>query len=164
MLRILLLVVFIQVALSLRLQPAFIRSARNTLYVRRRDAAETPVETKPTFVVGESIPDEISKHKCIYDMILVERYSMPEKTTSGLFMPVVEGKDQRHVGKVLSMPAEYGLESEQGRIRPVEEIAPFSLGDVVYIKVSAMLCRYYLFSAQRLTFLPHYVLLLASTL
>jgi co-chaperonin GroES (HSP10) len=71
-------------------------------------------------------------------MILVERYSMPEQTASGLFMPVVEGKDLKHVGKVLSMPTEYGLESEQGRIRPVEEVAPFSVGDVVYIKVSAL--------------------------
>jgi len=53
-------------------------------------------------------------------MVLVERYSAPEKTSSGLWMPVVEGKDQKHVGVVLSVPTDYGLESEQGKILPIE--------------------------------------------
>ena len=53
-------------------------------------------------------------------MILVERVSMPEKSSGGLFMPQVEGKDKKHVGLVLSVPTEYGLESEQGRVQPIQ--------------------------------------------
>jgi co-chaperonin GroES (HSP10) len=86
------------------------------------------------FVVGENIPDEILKQKCIYDMILVERFSQPEKTDFGLFLPKTEGKDAKHLGKVLSVPAAHGLEGEQGRLAPISEIAPYKIGDVVYIK------------------------------
>jgi calcineurin-like phosphoesterase family protein len=32
------------------------------------------------------------------DMVLVERYSAPEKTSFGLFLPKIEGKDQKHLG------------------------------------------------------------------
>jgi hypothetical protein len=42
-----------------------------------------------TFVVGEDLPEEIESYKAIYDMILVERYSRPEKTTTGLYIPTV---------------------------------------------------------------------------
>lgn len=101
----------------------------------RKRGGETAVEMAPKFTVGVDIPDEIAKHKAIYDMILVERLSAPEMTMSGLFIPIVEGKDERHMGKVLSVPEEYGLESEQGRVIPVSSIAPCKVGDVVYIKV-----------------------------
>ena len=67
-------------------------------------------------------------------MILVERFSQPEKTDFGLFLPKVEGKDEKHLGKVISVPAGHGLEGEQGRVAPIAEIAPFNVGDVVYIK------------------------------
>ena len=88
----------------------------------------------PTFVVGENIPEEILKQNSIYDMILVERYSQPEKTDFGLFLPKVEGKDEKHLGKVISVPTNHGLEGEQGRVAPIAEIAPYKVGDVVYIK------------------------------
>ncbi len=84
--------------------------------------------------MGDSIPEEISKQSCIYDMILVERMSQPEKTDFGLFLPTVEGKDQKHLGKVLSIPSSYGLEGENGRLAPIEEVAPFKVGDIVYIR------------------------------
>jgi co-chaperonin GroES (HSP10) len=101
-------------------------------------ARRGPQEVKPevpTFVVGENIPEEISKNNAIYDMVLVERISQPEKTSFGLFLPKVEGKDQKHLGKILSMPSNYGLESEQGRVAPIEEIMPYKVGDIVYIRV-----------------------------
>ena len=78
----------------------------------------------PTYVVGENIPEEILKQNSIYDMILVERYSQPEKTDFGLFLPKVEGKDEKHLGKVISVPTNHGLEGEQGRVAPIAEIAP----------------------------------------
>jgi hypothetical protein len=52
----------------------------------------------------------------------------------GLFLPKVEGKDQKHVGKVLSVPAGYGLESEGGRVEPIQEIAPYKVGDTIFIR------------------------------
>ena len=68
-------------------------------------------------------------------MVLVERFNAPEQRASGLFLPKIEGKDRKHLAKVLSMPTTYGLESEQGRIQGVAEIMPFKVGDIVYIKV-----------------------------
>lgn len=88
----------------------------------------------PVFVVGEDVPEEILKQNSIYDMILVERYSQPEKTDFGLFLPKVEGKDEKHLGRVVSVPKSHGLEGEQGRVAPISEIAPYKVGDVVYIK------------------------------
>ena len=105
---------------------------REALFARR--GAEVSKE-KPSFVVGENLPAEVSSDLAIYDMVLVERISAPEKTSFGLYLPKVEGKDMKHLGKVISMPVDYGLESEQGRVQPVEEILPFNLGDVVYIRV-----------------------------
>lgn len=92
------------------------------------------VEDAPTFIVGENIPEDIKKQSAIYDMILVERFSAAEKTDFGLFLPKIDGKDQKHVGKVLSVPTSYGLESEQGRLQTIEEIAPYKVGDIVYIQ------------------------------
>lgn len=139
MLWLFLLALLSQVCVSFRMHYRLGQNINNAmvLMARERSRAETPVETKPAYQVGENLPDEISKHRCIYDMILVERYSTPERTSTGLFLPVVEGKDQKHLGKVLSMPQEYGLESEQGRVQPIHAIAPFKIGDLVYIKVRA---------------------------
>ena len=86
-------------------------------------------------IVGENLPEEILNHECIYDMILVERFSSPLKTNSGILLPAVDGKDQRHMVKVLSMPQSYGLESENGRVAPIEDLAPYKVGDIVYVKV-----------------------------
>jgi co-chaperonin GroES (HSP10) len=91
-------------------------------------------DDQDNFEVGVDIPPEVSQHKCIYDMILVERYSAPTQTVGGLFLPQVEGKDQKHIGKVLSVPDGYGLESEQGRVEPIGDIAPYKVGDVIFIR------------------------------
>ena len=106
---------------------------REELFARR--GADVNKE-QPSYVVGENLPVEVSTDSAIYDMILVERISAPERTSFGLFLPKVEGKDQKHLGKVISMPVDYGLESEQGRVQPLEEILPFNLGDIVYIRVN----------------------------
>jgi hypothetical protein len=39
------------------------------------------------------------------------------------------------IGKVLSKPTSYGLESEQGRLAPFDEICPYNIGDMVFIRV-----------------------------
>lgn len=115
---------FINSRSSTRLSPLFARMKKN----------DGLTAAAPVFVVGEDIPAEILKQNSIYDMILVERLSQPEKTDFGLFLPKVEGKDEKHLGKVLSIPTSHGLEGEQGRVAPIAEIAPFKVGDIVYIK------------------------------
>jgi co-chaperonin GroES (HSP10) len=92
------------------------------------------VDEEPTYIIGENVPEEILQQNAIYDMILVERFNAPEKTSFGLYLPKVEGKDQKHVGKIISVPNSYGLESELGRVAPIEEIAPYKVGDIVFIK------------------------------
>lgn len=96
-----------------------------------------PAEEQDTFVPGKDIPQEVANLQSIYDMILVERLHEPEKTTGGLFLPKTEGRDQKHLGVVLSMPT-YGLESENGLLNPIEAIAPFAVGDTVFIRVSTI--------------------------
>lgn len=93
------------------------------------------------WIVGEDLPPEVTKimDQPIYDMILVERYSAPEETETGIYLPPgPEGKDRRHLGKVLGIPS-YGLESEQGRLQPMNELIScgepaLKVGDVVYLK------------------------------
>ncbi len=96
---------------------------------------DVAVDQPPAFVVAENLPEEVAKHNAIYDMILVERISAPERTSTGLFLPKVDGKDQKKIGKVISMPTSYGLEGENGNILPIEQISPFKVGDIVFIKV-----------------------------
>lgn len=93
------------------------------------------VDEPPDWIVGENIPKEVAQHNAIYDMILVERYHDPPKTSFGLFLPKIEGKDKKYVGRVISVPKEYGLESENGRLQPIQDIAPFKVGDDVLLKV-----------------------------
>lgn len=93
------------------------------------------VQAPVDWAVGENVPDEISGHSAIYDMILVERFHDPPTTSFGLFLPTIEGKDKKRLGKILSIPKDYGLESENGRVQPIQEIAPYQTGDVVLIKV-----------------------------
>lgn len=100
------------------------------------NGANLPEVVAPTFVVGEDVPEEILKQNTIYDMILVERFNAPEQRASGLFLPKIEGQDRKHLAKVLSVPTNYGLESEQGRLQGIDEIAPYKVGDTVYIKVT----------------------------
>ena len=106
---------------------------------RMKAGSAAPIEEP-----GKNIPEEIAAQQCIYDMILVERVSMPESTGSttllisislvftltwfwffsfidaGLFIPRVEGEDRKNVALVLNMPKSYGLESENGRIQSIE--------------------------------------------
>lgn len=112
------------------------KQQENKLFARTRRATTEEKEEKPTFIVGEDVPEEILKHHCIYDMILVERYTSPTKTSFGLILPEVEGKDRKHVAKVISIPTSYGLESEQGRLAPISEICPYNIGDLVFLQVS----------------------------
>lgn len=133
---------FLQMALllvSFHLSTSFSLHAKSSKYLTthlqaRVKKSDAFAENVPLFVIGEDIPDEVKKQNAIYDMILVERYSAAEKTDFGLFLPKIDGKDQKHIGKVLSMPTTYGLESEQGRLEPIEEIAPYKVGDMVYIQ------------------------------
>jgi hypothetical protein len=53
---------------------------------------------------------------------------------SGLFLPKTEGKDRKHLAKVVSVPKTYGLESENGYLAPIESIAPYKVGDLVIVK------------------------------
>jgi co-chaperonin GroES (HSP10) len=92
------------------------------------------VVTKPAYVAGEDLPEEIMKQSVIYDMLLVERINTPTTTNFGLFLPKVDGKDLKHTAVVISIPTEYGLESEQGRVQPPEEICPYKKGDVVFVR------------------------------
>lgn len=91
---------------------------------------------KQDYIVGENIPEEMLKLHPIYDMILVERFSEPERTSAGLFMPKVEGRDRKHIGKVVAKPTKHGLESENGRVQSIDEIMPYNVGDMVVLRVS----------------------------
>ena len=112
------------------------RIIRQNLLARRPRPTDSMEENQPAVIaVGSDIPEEIKKNRAIYDMVLVERFSVPEKTDAGLFIPIVEGKDLKHVGKVLSVPIEYGREGEQGHVVPAKLMCPYEVGDVVFIKV-----------------------------
>ncbi|KAJ1427310.1 hypothetical protein B484DRAFT_450354 [Ochromonadaceae sp. CCMP2298] len=138
MLRVVLLLSLVAIALSFRVPAG--RMGAMALQARRREGMkdESPdltVQKGPDYVVGVDLPAYLLEMNPIYDMILVERFAAPTKTKSGLFMPTeVEGADQKHVAVVISMPTEYGLESEQGRVQPISEIAPYKVGDRVYIR------------------------------
>lgn len=118
-------------------------SSSSLLFARERNRRENdatlminlPAGMEGNFVVGENLPEEVKGKSNIYDMILVERFSQPAKTDVGLFIPKTEGRDKKLVGKVLEVPASYGLESEQGRIQPLSEIAPIKVGDMVLLQV-----------------------------
>jgi co-chaperonin GroES (HSP10) len=112
------------------------RNSNLVVAARRSNTFGVDFGESTPYVVGVDVPEEIMKSNAIYDMILVERYSAPEKTSAGIFLPKVEGKDQKTLGKVLSVPSDYGLESENGRLQPISEIAPYKKGDVVFIRVS----------------------------
>ena len=114
---------------STRSRYGFVLSARR----RSSETGSTGVADFGFDQVGNDIPEEVAKQQAIYDSILVERYNAPLQTSTGLFLPKVDGKDQKHVAKVLSVPT-YGLESEQGRIQGPEEVCPYKVGDVVYVR------------------------------
>jgi len=114
-----------------------VRFDNTLLFARMKNApdmlgASLPAPGK-SYEVGVNVPEEIMKQASIYDMILVERYSAPERTSLGLILPKTEGKDQKHLGRVLSK-GKYGLEAEIGRVQGPEEISPFEVGDDVYIR------------------------------
>ena len=112
------------------------RSVHDSGLKARKRSSETGSVSVADFgfdQVGNDIPEEIAKQQAIYDSILVERFNAPLQTATGLFLPKVDGKDQKHVAKVLSVPT-YGLESEQGRIQGPQEVCPYNVGDVVYVR------------------------------
>jgi co-chaperonin GroES (HSP10) len=132
-----LLVIFCIIAVAVAFGPSRPHSGLSTSAVFARLKKQNDgnaVPAAPTYTVGENVPEEVLRQQSIYDMVLVERYIQPEKTDFGLFLPKVEGKDEKHLGKVISIPSDYGLEGEQGRVAPVEEIIPYKVGDVVYIR------------------------------
>lgn len=118
------------------IQGKFKRISYHSVIYSRRNNKIVVENSSPQFLVGENLPEEVAGNSCIYDMILVERLSAPLTTSSGILLPLIEGKDQKHLGKVLSIGKGYGLESEQGRLQGIDEIAPYCVGDIVYIRVS----------------------------
>ena len=112
-----------------------VMSLRNSRKERQAAASGEAAKAMPKFIVGVDVPEEIRRQSVLYDMILVERISAPEQTVSGIFLPKVEDKDKKQLGKVLSVPGTYGLESEQGRVQPNLEICPnIEPGDVVFLR------------------------------
>ena len=107
------------------------RELSQPLFARRRLAEESK---RAEFEVGVDIPEEIAKQASIYDMVLVERITAPEKSVGGIILPQIEGKDQKRLGLVLSIPSQYGLESEGGRVQEIPEIMPYKVGDIVYLR------------------------------
>jgi co-chaperonin GroES (HSP10) len=118
--------------LSVRSSRALSASSLNAL--KRKVAIPKEFEERPAATPGEDLPEEVACLEPIYDMILVERFNQKTQTAGGLFVPQVEGKDLKQLAKVLSVPKEYGLESEQGRIQPLEDYAKVKVGDLVYVR------------------------------
>jgi co-chaperonin GroES (HSP10) len=85
-------------------------------------------------ITNKDIPAELSRYSAIHDMILVERMSSPEISVGGIILPKKGEKDQKHVGVVVSVPSDGGLESDSGALQPIEKLAPYKVGDVVYIR------------------------------
>lgn len=94
-----------------------------------------PMQFKLRSTTETSIPPEIARCSAVNDLILVERLSAPLSTSGGLFMPSVEGKDDMRLGRVLSVPEGQSAVSEKALI-PIAKAAPYSVGDVVFIRVS----------------------------
>eukprot|EP01035_Chromulina_nebulosa_P019706 gene19706-25631_t len=67
-------------------------------------------------------------------MILVERFNAPERTSAGILLPKIEGKDKKQTAKVIAIGKNYGLESEQGRLQSLDEIVSCKVGDIVFIR------------------------------
>lgn len=84
------------------------------------------------------IPTEVAKVQAINDMILVERLSAPTVTASGLFLPKIEGRDLKPLGRVLSIPSPTSMVIEHGSGKASKVDVPFKVGDVVAIRVSRM--------------------------
>jgi len=118
-------------------QPGFGLSSSMNRFVKRTSAMtqlESGVGSKSAVAVEEEIPEQLRGHKCLYDMILVERLTLPETTKSGLHIPK-PAQDEQRLARVVAMPKGYGVESVGGNVVPIEVLAPFNAGDVVYVKV-----------------------------
>ena len=128
-------IAFVMCANALNIKTSIFNKFHSKALSARRSAASEVTLDVPKYTPGVDVPEEVLKHQAIYDMILVERINQPEKTVSGIILPKMEGQDKKQVGIVISLGKDYGLESEQGRIQEMNEIAPFKVGDQVYIKV-----------------------------
>jgi len=140
------LVLIVLIQLFLNFSDAFQISPNQSkfckLFARRQRAEVVETVFEPTYEVGKNLPEEIINLIPIYDMILVERFNAPERTSAGILLPKIEGKDKKHTAKVVAIGKNYGLESEQGRLQSLDEIAPCKVGDIVYIRVSTILWRF----------------------
>lgn len=94
-----------------------------------------PMRFKLRSTAETSVPPEIARCSAANDLILVERLSAPLATSEGLYIPSVEGKDDMRLGKVLSVPEGEFAVSEKALI-PTAKAAPYSVGDIVFIRVS----------------------------
>lgn len=102
----------------------------------RNALRSNPALSAAEVVAGVDLPDEISKLRAVNDMVLVERISAPEKTASGLFIRATEGRDKKHLAKVISVPdANQKIVNEHGNVIPVSTILPCKIGDTVFVKV-----------------------------
>lgn len=109
-------------------------------FAKRTNSFTNLASTTSSEVAGvgeEGIPEQLRNHKCLYDMILVERLTVPETTKSGLYVPRA-GKTEQRVARVVAMPKGYGVESATGNVVPVEVLAPFKAGDLVFVKVRTL--------------------------
>ena len=94
-----------------------------------------PMRFKLRSMAETSVPPEIARCSAANDLILVERLSAPHATSEGLYIPSVEGKDDMRLGRVLSVPEGQFAVSEKALI-PTAKAAPYSIGDIVFIRVS----------------------------
>lgn len=86
-------------------------------------------------VVGENVPEEVMKLQAVNDMILVERFSSPEQTIGGVYIPKAQGADRKRLGKVISVPTEFSSITNTGRVRSPNELTDLKVGDVIVVEV-----------------------------
>jgi co-chaperonin GroES (HSP10) len=99
--------------------------------VRLQRAAFHPHKLSLNCVAGIDVPSDISKLQAINDFILVERIQPPDRTESGLFVPLAENSNTLRIAKVLSVPTR-STTAEQTE----PPVSTLKVGDVVYVKVS----------------------------
>jgi co-chaperonin GroES (HSP10) len=100
--------------------------------VRLQRAGFHPHKLSLNGVAGTDVPSDISKLQAINDFVLVERIQPPDRTESGLFVPLAENSNARRIAKVLSVSARCTTDEEANE----HPVSTLKVGDVVYVKVS----------------------------
>jgi co-chaperonin GroES (HSP10) len=100
--------------------------------VRLQRAGFHPHKLSLNGVAGIDVPSDISKLQAINDFILVERIQPPDRTESGLFVPLAENSNTLRIAKVLSVPTR----STTAEKTSEPTVSTLKVGDVVYVKVS----------------------------